>query len=130
MDHVGQGRLAAVKHPVQVDPQHLPPVCLGDVREQFLPGNARVAYQYIQGVKVPEKGRRHLPHFPRSGHVAGVQAHRDPQLPELLRQGLGPGLGSVVVDSHPITLPGKQTGSGRPDAPGGSGDEHGFSLRH
>ena len=53
-----------------------------------------------------------------------------PCFPELLRQGLGPGLGSVVVDSHPITLPGKQTGSGRPDAPGGSGDEHGFSLRH
>ena len=126
---MGQGRLAAVEHSVQVHPQHLAPTVQGDVGEQLLPGQARVAHQHVQVAEILEEPLHHLIHLGPLGHIPGVEAHWPPQGPQLLGQGLGPGQIRVTVEANPPALLGKPPGRCRPDPPGGAGDEH-RPLRH
>ena len=59
-DHARQGQLAQVERAAQVHVQHVLPLLRGDIGEQLLLGNARVAHQHI-----------HMAH----GLLHGVERH-------------------------------------------------------
>ena len=95
VDEVGQGGPDGVKHAVHVDGKHPPPVVIGQIAKQFLLCNAGIAYQNVKLTIFIQHIVNHSSHLDRIGHVC---LHRP--APNLRRQGLGLGLGTVVVDNQ------------------------------
>ena len=119
-DHARQGQLAQVERAAQVHVQHVLPLLRGDIGEQLLLGNARVAHQHIHMAHGLLHGvERHLT-AGAGGHVAlDRQQARQRLFQRRRRLGVG-----VVEHRHPVARLPEGAGRRGSDAQVAARDQH------